>query len=367
MRTSVGQEGHGGHPSGSGNAVAMVPGLPEPVAIIGASGALGFGLAIRWGRAGVPVVIGSRDAGRAEEAAARARELVPGGDFTPAANAEAAAAAEVVVLCVPFRNQSETLTNLKETLREGQIVVDATVPLAAAVSGKATRLLGVWQGSAAQQAQEMVPDGVQRRQRPAHRQRRDRCATSTPSSTRTSSSAATAGPTRSASMALIDAIDGLRPVDCGRLEKARIVEGLTPLLISINIRNKTHAGIRDHRACRSTRDRRPGRRHRRRQARPRAARRGRRRPRRDRQHRRRRRDLRRARLPRPRPVRVLAGRPHRRARLGPARRHVPRDGPAARAGRRRLVQPRRPRPRDRPAPRRAAGRRARRSPRRWPS
>ena len=64
------------------------------------------------------------------------------------------------MLCVPFRNQSETLTNLKEHLREGQLLVDATVPLAAAVCGKATRMLGVWQGSAAQQAQEMVPDGV---------------------------------------------------------------------------------------------------------------------------------------------------------------------------------------------------------------
>ena len=63
-------------------------------------------------------------------------------------------------LCVPFRNQSETLTNLKGHLREGQLLVDATVPLAAAVSGKATRTLGVWQGSAAQQAAEMVPDGV---------------------------------------------------------------------------------------------------------------------------------------------------------------------------------------------------------------
>src|SRR5689334_15279935 len=99
----------------------MLADLPEPVAIIGATGALGFGLAIRWGRAGVPVVIGSRDHERADEAAARARELVPGAQFTAAGNAEAAAAAEIVVLCVPFRNQSETLTNLKETLREGQL------------------------------------------------------------------------------------------------------------------------------------------------------------------------------------------------------------------------------------------------------
>ena len=344
--------GSRGHPS-DGQRVAMVPGLPEPVAIIGASGALGFGLAIRWGRAGVPVVLGSRDAGRAEEAAARARELVPGGDVHAAANAEAAAAAEVVVLCVPFRNQSETLTNLKETLREGQIVVDATVPLAAAVSGKATRLLGVWQGSAAQQAQEMVPDGVrvvsalhtvsaEPAARPRARARRGRPGLRRPQGRQ--------GARHGADRTLID---GLRSVDCGRLEMARIIEGLTPLLISINIRNKTHAGIRITGLPSS--DRRPGRRNRRRQARPRPARRGRRRPRRDREHRRRRRDLPRARLPRPRPVRVLAGRPHRRARLGPARRHLPRDGPAARAGRRRLVQPRRPRPGDRPAPRRAPG------------
>ena len=68
--------------------------------------------------------------------------------------------AEIVILSVPFRNQSENLTNLKRRSDPGQLLVDATVPLAAAVSGKATRTLGVWQGSAAQQAQEMVPDGV---------------------------------------------------------------------------------------------------------------------------------------------------------------------------------------------------------------
>ena len=58
---------------------------------------------------------------------------------------------------MPFRSQSETLTNLKNVLVPGQILVDATVPLAAAVSGRATRLLGVPQGSAAEQALEMAP------------------------------------------------------------------------------------------------------------------------------------------------------------------------------------------------------------------
>src|SRR5919112_3739938 len=134
--------------------------MTDSVTVIGASGALGYGLALRLGIAGAPIVIGSRDAARAEETAAKLAGEVPDGSFEGFANGEAAARSGVVFLCVPFRNQSETLTNLKEHLREGQLLVDATVPLAAAVSGRATRTLGVWQGSAAQQAQEMVPDGV---------------------------------------------------------------------------------------------------------------------------------------------------------------------------------------------------------------
>jgi NADPH-dependent F420 reductase len=217
--------------------------LAAPVSIIGASGALGFGLAVRWGRAGIPVVIGSRDAGRAEEAARRASAAVPQGDFTGAENAEAAAGAEVVVLTVPFRNQSETLTNLKGVLREGQLVVDTTVPLAAAISGKATRLLGVWQGSAAEQAAEMVPDGVR-----------------VVSALHTVSAALLSDldhaldedvlvcgdrkADRQVVVDLVERIDGLRAVHAGSLEMARIAESLTPLLISINVRNKTHAGIK---------------------------------------------------------------------------------------------------------------------------
>jgi NADPH-dependent F420 reductase len=215
----------------------------EPVSIIGASGALGFALALRWGRAGIPVVIGSRDGARAREAAERAAARVPDGSFEGLENGPAAAAAKTVVLAVPFRNQSETLTNLREHLREGQTLVDTTVPLAAAVSGRATRMLGVWQGSAAQQTQEMAPDGV-----------RVVAALHTVS-------AALLGDLDQALdedilvcgdrkadkepvMALIERIDGLRAVDAGRLEMARITESLTALLISINARHKTHAGIK---------------------------------------------------------------------------------------------------------------------------
>ncbi|HSD80184.1 MAG TPA: NADPH-dependent F420 reductase [Solirubrobacteraceae bacterium] len=217
--------------------------MSEPVTIIGASGALGFGLALRWGLAGVPVVIGSRDAGRAREAAQRAAALVPQGSFEGLENGPAGAAAETVVLSVPFRNHSETLTNLRDHLRDGQTLVDATVPLAAAVSGRATRMIGVWQGSAAQQAQELAPDGV-----------RVVAALHTVSATSLGDlghpldeDVLVCGDRRADKepvMALVDRIDGLRAVDAGRLEMARITESLTALLISINARHKTHAGIK---------------------------------------------------------------------------------------------------------------------------
>ncbi len=217
--------------------------MPEPIAIVGATGALGFGLALRFGAAGVPIILGSRSAERAEEAAARARERLPAGEFRAALNDEAARAAEIVLLCVPFRNQAENLGNLKEALREGQILVDSTVPLAAAVGGRATRTLGVPQGSAAQQAAEMVPQGV-----------RVVAALHTVSAPKLSALddplgedvlvCGDRGDDKRRVAVLIERIPGLRCVNAGRLEMARVVEQLTALMISINARYKTHAGVR---------------------------------------------------------------------------------------------------------------------------
>ena len=215
----------------------------EPIPIIGGTGALGAGLATRWARVGVPVVLGSRAAERAEEAAAKVRAAVPDADVSGLENGEAAAQGEIVFLTVPFRAQSENLNNLREALRPGQILVDCTVPLAAAVSGKATRSLGVWQGSAAQQAQEMVPEGVT-----------VVAALHTVGAPTLADSAAELDEDvplcgdRKADKArvarLIELIPGLRPVNAGALEMARIVEQLTPMLISVNARYKAHAGIR---------------------------------------------------------------------------------------------------------------------------
>ncbi len=217
--------------------------MPEPVSIIGASGALGFGLAVRLAHAGSEVLLGSRDPLRARETVARARAAVPDGTFEGTVNAHAATGAEVVFLAVPFRNQAETLHNLRDALRPGQLLVDATVPLAAAVGGKATRTVGIWQGSAAQQAQEMVPEGV-----------------TVLSALHTISAARLrdldhvldedvliAGDRRADKArvaALLEGIEGLRCVDCGRLEMARLTEQLTALMISVNVRYKTHAGVK---------------------------------------------------------------------------------------------------------------------------
>jgi NADPH-dependent F420 reductase len=222
---------------------AAVASSTDPVAIVGASGALGFGLAVRFGRAGVPVVIGSRDAGRAVEAAERARAAVPGGGFTGAENAQAVEAVETVILSVPFRSQSETLKNLKGSLRAGQLLIDATVPLAAAVSGRATRMLGVWQGSAAQAAQELVPEGV----KVVSALHTVSAASLTDLDCDLAQDVLVCGDSRDdkrGAAELLERIEGLRCVDCGRLEMARIVESMTALMISVNTRHKTHAGVR---------------------------------------------------------------------------------------------------------------------------
>ncbi len=217
--------------------------MSEPIPIIGGTGALGWGLAMRLARAGEPVVIGSRSPERAEQAVERLTEAVPGAEAEGSGNADAARRGPVVFLTVPFRAQSENLNNLRDALEPGQLLVDCTVPTAAAVSGKATRSLGVWQGSAAQQAEEMVPEGV-----------------SVVAALHTVSAQMLGDPEaeldedilicgdRKADKArvarIVERIPGLRAVNAGALEAARIVEQITPLLISINARYKAHAGIR---------------------------------------------------------------------------------------------------------------------------
>jgi 8-hydroxy-5-deazaflavin:NADPH oxidoreductase len=219
------------------------------VTVIGGTGALGFGLALRWSLAGIPVVIGSRSEERADQAATKLLERAKEAgaedlEISGAGNEEAAKRARTVVLAVPFSVQSENLSNLRYALQPGTVLVDATVPLATAIGGRGTRTVGIWQGSAAQQAQEMAPRGVA-----------VVSALHTVSATLLSDpekaideDVLLAGDDRKAKeqvAELVARIPGLRPVDCGDLEVARIIEQLTALLISVNKRHKIkHSGIR---------------------------------------------------------------------------------------------------------------------------
>jgi NADPH-dependent F420 reductase len=216
--------------------------MAEPIPIIGGTGALGYGLAVRLLRAGESIVIGSRKPERAAEAAEKLRAAVDGAQVEGLENGEAAQRGPIVFLSVPFRAQSETLTNLKGSLAEGQVLVDSTVPLAAAISGKATRTVGVWQGSAAEQAKEMAPDGVT-----VVSALHTVSATTLAGDGQLDEDVLVCGDRRADKRRVaevIERVDGLRAVDAGPLETARIVESLTALLIGINGRYKAHAGIK---------------------------------------------------------------------------------------------------------------------------
>jgi NADPH-dependent F420 reductase len=215
----------------------------RPLALIGASGALGFGLAIRFARAGLPVAIGSRDRDRVAATVERARARVPEGSFVGLDNAAAVRAADTVIVSVPFRNQAELLRDVAPALRPGQLLIDTTVPLASAVAGEPSRLLGVWQGSAAEQALELAPAGV----RVVSALHTVSAASLTDLDHPLEQDVLVCGDSRADkrdAAALIECIDGLRCVDCGRLEMARTTESLTALMIAVKLRYTNHAGVR---------------------------------------------------------------------------------------------------------------------------
>lgn len=157
-------------------------------------------------------------------------------------NSAACAAADVLVLTVPFEGQATLLKQLKPAIRSGSILIDATVPLAAGVGGRASRTLGVWQGSAAQQAAELVPKGVTIAAA-FHNLSADLLngnealdcdvivCSDDPDALQLT-------------LTLAARLPGVRAIDGGKLENARILEQITALLIGLNIRHKGHGGIR---------------------------------------------------------------------------------------------------------------------------
>jgi 8-hydroxy-5-deazaflavin:NADPH oxidoreductase len=216
--------------------------MPGTIAVLGGTGPEGIGLALRWARAGETVIIGSRDAQRAKEAAAKIKARVPDAKISGDENSAACGAADVIVLTIPFAGQAALLKQIKASIRPGAVVVDTTVPLAASVGGRATRTLGVWQGSAAQQTAELVPPGI-----PVVAAFHNVAADLLNADGPLDCDVIVCSDDAAASLrvqALAVKIPGVRALDGGKLENARIVEQITALLIGLNIRHKGHSGIR---------------------------------------------------------------------------------------------------------------------------
>jgi NADPH-dependent F420 reductase len=215
----------------------------RPIAVIGGTGPAGRGLALRWARAGETIIIGSRDPERAQQAAAAIQQkLGRPASISGLENSEACAAADILMLTVPFEGQAALLKQLKPAMTEGSILIDATVPLAAGVGGRASRTLGVWQGSAAQQTAELVPKEVSvvAAFHNLSAQLLDDDAPLDCDVIVCSDDPDAAQLTRE----LAAKIPGVRAIDGGKLENSRTVEQITALLIGMNIRHKGHAGIR---------------------------------------------------------------------------------------------------------------------------
>ncbi|HET9407110.1 MAG TPA: NADPH-dependent F420 reductase [Candidatus Sulfotelmatobacter sp.] len=215
----------------------------RPIAIIGGTGPAGTGLALRWTHAGEAIIIGSRDAQRAQQTAANLKQKVGAhAQISGMENSEACRAAEILMLTVPLEGQASLLKQLKPAIRPGSVLIDATVPLAAAVGGRASRTIGVWQGSAAQQAAELVPSGVHV-VAAFHNLSAELLNGDDP----LDCDVIVCGDDPDAvklARELAAKIPGVRAIDGGKLENARIVEQITALLIGLNIRHKGHAGIR---------------------------------------------------------------------------------------------------------------------------
>jgi hypothetical protein len=212
------------------------------VAIVGGTGKEGFGFALRLLRAGHRVTIGSRSSERAADAVMRAREaLGEAVDVEGAENAPSVLGADIVVVTVPFAGMIEIYASIAPALQHGQVVLDATSPLMAAVGGKAWEAIRPWQGSAAELAASLMPDGVSVvagfHTIGAH--------TLMALDEEIASDAllcADDGAAKRRVGELIDSVPGMRWVDAGPLANARLTEPLTPLIITINRRYRLKDG-----------------------------------------------------------------------------------------------------------------------------
>lgn len=217
---------------------------PQPVAILGGTGALGRGLAARLAAAGHPVTLGSRDAARAQAAAVElAESLAPAAELdgllSAAGNAEAAAAHEVVILATPWEPSGDALRELAAPLAD-TVVISAINPLGFDAAGPYA--LDVAQGSAAEQVAELLP--ISRIAAAFHH-------LSAPSLLKLGYDlsgehvlvCADDDTARTTAQHLAASITGTPGIDTGGLRQARQLEAFTAVLIAVNKRYRTRSGL----------------------------------------------------------------------------------------------------------------------------
>jgi NADPH-dependent F420 reductase len=217
------------------------PAFDDAIAILGGTGDQGLGLALRFAKAGRPVVIGSRQRDRAETAAKEVSAAVPGADVSGCENPQACQRARVVILSVPFEHTAATLKSIRESWVAGQIAVSMGVPLATSVGGKPDQMIEVWQGSCAEWVASLLPAEVEVvsafQNVPAHRLR----ALEEPVECDVVVSGAK--PAREHVMSLCELVQGIRAIDGGPIGNARIVESMSALLIGMSRRYRVSGGI----------------------------------------------------------------------------------------------------------------------------
>ncbi|CAB3288480.1 F420-dependent NADP reductase [Methanocaldococcus lauensis] len=215
------------------------------ISILGGTGDQGFGLALRLAKNN-KIIIGSRKKEKAEEAAKRAKEILKQrgieADIVGLENKEAAKVGDVVILSIPYEYTLSTIKQLKEELK-GKIVVSIGVPLATAIGDKPTRLLFPPDGSVAEMVQNVLKESkvVSAFQNVCHAVLEDL-------DNPVDCDILVCGNDEEAKKVVINLanqIEGVRAIDCGNLEKSRIIEAITPLLIGLNIKYKSKGtGIR---------------------------------------------------------------------------------------------------------------------------
>ena len=205
--------------------------------MIGGTGAEGSGLALRFAKAGASVRIGSRNAERAQEAAQKISAAAGSDQVTGHTNPGAVERSRFVVLTVPLSAQVEILKSIKGSFVPGAILVDATVPLEVAIGGRVSRMLTLWDGSAAQQAARLAPEGV-----PVvaafHALSAHALAELDHPLDCDTLICGDDAKAKAAVAELAASIPGTKAIDAGALEMARYLENAAALLIALNLRHK---------------------------------------------------------------------------------------------------------------------------------